>query len=86
MRHLPVDLANLCVEAVPGRWQYRSLCAQASREWVLPFATDFSGMDMTSFALGSVLLGDIGADQCWASDIWDQARAVCSCNHAPGVI
>ena len=28
--------------------------------WCLSFATDFSGMDMTSFAMDRVLLGDIG--------------------------
>ena len=52
-----------------------------SQERALPFATDFSGMDMTSFALGGVLIGDIATTQCWASDIWAQARAFCPRNH-----
>ena len=43
-------------------------------------------MDMTSFAMDSVLLGDIGTEQRWASDVWDQARAFCSSSHAPKVI
>ena len=43
-------------------------------------------MDMTSFAMDSVLLGDIGSEQRWASDIWDQAKAFCSTNHGPKVI
>ena len=43
-------------------------------------------MDMTSFAMDSVLLGDIGSEQRWASDVWGQARAFCSANHAPKVI
>ena len=76
-----------CVsKPTPGAGSAIRSAIRASREWVIPYATDFSGMGMTSFAMDRVLLGDIGSEQRWASDIWDQARAFCSTNHAPKVI
>ena len=56
---------------------------ESCQEWNLPYPTHFSGMDMASFALDEVPLGGITASQCWASDIWDQARAFCARNHSP---
>jgi hypothetical protein len=58
----------------PGAGSAIRSAIRASREWVIPYATDFSGMDMTSFAMDRVLLGDIGSEQRWASDIWDGDR------------
>ena len=59
---------------------------EACQEWTLPFATDFSGMGMASYALDEMLLGGVTATQCWASDIWDQASAFCARNHSPLMI
>ena len=42
--------------------------------WCFSFATDFSGMDMTSCALDSTLFGSLAATQAWASDIWGPAK------------
>ena len=57
-----------------------------AQSWTAPFATDFSGMDMAAYALDNVLSGSLKATQCWASDMWDQARAFCLRNHSPEVI
>ena len=59
---------------------------EACQEWTLPFATDFSGMDMASYALDEMLLGGITANLCWASDVWGQARGFCSRNRSPKII
>ena len=51
--------------------------------WCLSFATDFSGMDMTSCAMDCTLLGSLAATQAWASGIWGPATDVCLINHRP---
>ena len=51
--------------------------------WCLSFATDFSGMDMTSCAMDHTLLGNLAATQAWASDIWGPAKDFCLTNHRP---
>ena len=40
----------------------------------IQFATDFSGMDMTAFALKQLLPDDGLVEQLWACDIWKGAR------------
>ena len=57
--------------------------ARAASSWSVPFATDFSGMDMTSFAMDDLLMGDLQPVQLWASDIWSHAQAFCRANHRP---
>ena len=49
--------------------------------WCLSFATDFSGMDMTSCAMDHTLLGSLAVTQAWASDIWGPAKDFCLTNH-----
>jgi len=41
----------------PGLSNAACYAHRVAQGWVLPFATDFSGMDMISFALDEVLLG-----------------------------
>ena len=55
----------------------------AAHTWCLTFATDFSGMDMTSCAMDRTLLGSIAVTQAWASDIWGPAKDFCLTNHGP---
>ena len=58
-----------------------------ARPCAVTFATHVRGMDMASFALDTIVLGDVATQQYWASDTREQARTCCKqIKNTPAII